>query len=114
MATVNSNDNNHRIQKILDFLEKSPHDCFLLHALALENIKNNNLLEAQNLFEKVLAINPNYVGTYYHLGRLLEQKGKRQKAIETYEEGMKMCQINGDRHSLSELRSALDILMEDE
>jgi ribosomal protein S7 len=54
------------------------------------------------------------VGSYYHLGKLLESKGKKQKAMEIYEEGIKMAQQKADYHSMNELRSALDNLMEDE
>jgi tetratricopeptide (TPR) repeat protein len=114
MAGGNIADNNHRMAQLLAFLEKSPNDCFLLHALGLENLKNNNKLEALNLFERVIAIDPSYVGTYYHLGRLLEIMNKKEKAVNVYEEGIKMAQQKGDFHSLGELRSALDILMEDE
>ncbi|MCX8471490.1 MAG: hypothetical protein RLZZ118_2149 [Bacteroidota bacterium] len=107
-------DNNHRILQILQFLENTPNDCFLLHALALENIKKGDLIEAQNLFERVISTDPGYVGSYYHLGKLLESKGKKQKAMEIYEEGIKMAQQKADYHSMNELRSALDNLMEDE
>lgn len=106
------NDNNHKIQQILNFLEKEPNDCFLLHALALEHLKLDNVQEAQNLFTKVINIDPLYVGTYYHLGRTWEILQQNDKAIEVYEEGIKMAQQKGDKHALNELRSAIDILME--
>jgi tetratricopeptide (TPR) repeat protein len=114
MTTAKSNDNNHRILQLLKMLDDSPTDCFLLHALALETIKKGDLTEAQNLFERVLSYNPNYVGSYYHLGKLLEQKNKKTKAIETYEEGIKIAAIQNDFHSLNELRGALNDAMDEE
>jgi tetratricopeptide (TPR) repeat protein len=114
MSGAKPNDNNHRILQIINMLDDSPNDCFLLHALALENIKKGDLMEAQNLFERVLSHDPMYVGSYYHLGKLLEQKGKPEKAIQTYQEGMKIAQMKGDFHSLNELRGALDNLMDDD
>jgi Tfp pilus assembly protein PilF len=112
MSGAQSNDNNHRILQILNMLEQNPKDCFLLHALGLENIKKGDLMEAQNLFERVLSHDPMYLGTYYHLGKLLEKKGKETKAIEIYEEGIKIAQQKQDFHSLNELRGALDDLMD--
>jgi tetratricopeptide (TPR) repeat protein len=112
MSTAKPNDNNHRILQILNMLEHSPNDCFLLHALALENIKKGDLMEAQHLFERVLSHDPNYVGTYYHLGKLLEAKGKKDKAINVYQEGIKIASLKSDFHSVNELRSALNNLMD--
>ncbi len=114
MRTVKSNDNNHRMQQLLSFLEATPNDCFLLHALALENSKIENFTEAENIFEKVLSINPQYVGSYYHLAKLQEQNGKQQKAISTYQEGIKMAQLASDFHAVNELRNALDELLDNE
>jgi tetratricopeptide (TPR) repeat protein len=114
MSEAKTNDNNHRILQILHLLESNPKDCFLLHALALENIKKGDIMEAQNLFERVLSHDATYVGTYYHLGKLLENKGKKSKAIEVYQEGIKMAHQKGDFHSLNELRGALDNLMEED
>jgi tetratricopeptide (TPR) repeat protein len=112
MIEQKDNDNNHRILRLLNFLDESPNDCFLLHALALENIKIKEHEEAKNIFERLLSINPNYVGSYYHLGKTFEVLKKTKKAIETYEEGMKMAQIERDFHALNELRGALDLLLD--
>ena len=103
-----------RIEKLLAFIESSGKDSFLQHALALEYIKIGDDEKARNLFNELLLREPSYVGSYYHLGKLLESKGKKQKAMEIYEEGIKMAQQKADYHSMNELRSALDNLMEDE
>lgn len=107
-----SNDNNHRMQRLIDFLDKSPEDCFLLHALALEQVKINALADARNTFEKVLQINPNYVGSYYHLGKLLEQLENPEQAVITYEKGIKIAQDARDFHAMNELRGALELLLD--
>ena len=61
-----------RIEKIHELLQQTPGDNFLRHALALEFIKIENDKEARVLFESILKDSPEYVGSYYHLGKLLE------------------------------------------
>lgn len=100
-----------RISRILTFLEQNPKDNFLQHALALEYIKVGRLAEARSLFESVLTQSPDYVGSYYHLAKLLEQLGERDLAVEWYEKGMAAARNAGDNHALNELRAAYEDLV---
>jgi Tfp pilus assembly protein PilF len=70
-----------RIEKILEMLAETPKDSFLCHALALEYIKVRNDSEARRLFESVLENDPGYIGSYYHLAKLLERIGETDAAI---------------------------------
>ena len=71
-----------RITRIQAFLEQNPKDSFLRHALALEYIKLGQLNDAKTLFLAVLSDNPDYIGSYYHLARLLETLEERDAAIQ--------------------------------
>lgn len=102
---------NERIEKLKAFLQSSPNDCFLNHALALEYIKLGNENEAKVLFEKNLSLDEKYVATYYHFAKLLERAGEQQKAIDVYEKGMKVAKEVNDMHSYSELQSAYEDLV---
>ncbi len=97
-----------RIEKLLEFLQASPNDSFLRHALALEYIKAGNNAEAKKLFEAILEREPGYVGSYYHLGKLLERSGNIDDAIKVYERGMEETKKVNDRHAYSELQGALE------
>jgi tetratricopeptide (TPR) repeat protein len=99
-----------RIAKIRDFLKQQPDDSFLQHALALELIKLGQDAEAASLFRAILEREPNYIGSYYHLGKLLERLSDTDGAIAVYEKGMAVAKQAGDNHSLSELRGALEDL----
>jgi len=99
-----------RIEKLKEFLQVNPTDSFIRHALALEYIKLNNDNEARVLFESVLEKEPGYIGTYYHLAKLLERIGETDKAIMVYEKGMDAAKNAGDNHALGELRSAYEEL----
>ena len=46
--------------------------------------------EAQYFFEKSLQYNPNYIGTYYWLGKTYLMLDKKQKAVELFQVGVKL------------------------
>jgi len=99
-----------RIDKLKNFLEQSPDDCFLNHALALEYIKAGEEVQARQCFERNLQHDPAYVATYYHLGKLLERAGDAQAAIKIFEQGMEQAKAAKDMHSYSELQGAYEEL----
>lgn len=101
-----------RIEKLLEFMKTSGQDSFLQHALALEYIKIGNDGEARKLFEDVLQREPGYIGSYYHLGKLLERGSDIEQAIMIYQRGMEEARKAGDRHSYNELQGALEDLEE--
>jgi len=99
-----------RIEKLLEYMRTSDKDSFLQHALALEYIKTGNDEEARKLFNEILLREPSYVGSYYHLGKLLERVGDIAKAIRIYERGMEEAKKAGDNHAYNELQAAYDDL----
>jgi tetratricopeptide (TPR) repeat protein len=99
-----------RIEKLKAFLKDSPADSFVGHALALEYIKIGNLVQARELFEGILHREPGYIGSYYHLGKLLEGLGENGLAIQWYEKGMAVSKSAGDLHAYNELQAAYEDL----
>ena len=95
-----------RIEKLLEYIKQNGKDSFLQHALALEYIKIDRDEEARNVFNELLLREPTYVGSYYHLGKLLERSGNFEKAIKIYERGMQEAKKAGDMHSYNELMGA--------
>ena len=100
-----------RIQRIKNFLLTNPNDNFLQHALALEYIKVGNDADARILFENILAKSPDYIGSYYHLAKLLERTGATQEAIQWYEKGMEAAKEAKDQHAYNELQGAYEDLV---
>ena len=100
-----------RIARIQEMLQSNPADQFLRHALALEWIKLGNDAEAKLLFEAILTEDPNYIGSYYHLAKLLERIGDTTAAIQWYEKGMEAAKAAKDQHSYNELQSAYEDLV---
>ena len=99
-----------RIAKLKEFLLASPEDSFLQHALALEHIKLGNDEAARELFERILNREPGYIGSYYHLAKLLERNENTEEAIRIYEKGMAEAKKAGDNHAFGELRGAYEEL----
>lgn len=102
-----------RIDKLQDMLQTNPGDSFLQHALALEYIKKGEDDAARVLFENILAEDPAYTGSYYHLAGVYIRLGERELALSTFEKGMAACKKAGDKHALSELRMAYDEFSEE-
>jgi len=100
-----------RIQKLKEFLIANPADSFIQHALALEYIKLGDDSQARNVFERLLSQDENYIGSYYHLGKLLERAGAKEEAIQCYEKGMLKAKETGDNHAYNELKSAYEDLV---
>jgi len=99
-----------RIEKILEMINTNGRDSFLQHALALEYIKIGNDQLALEQFQSLLNDNPQYVGSYYHLGKLYERMGENETAISTYEKGMIEAKNAKDNHSYNELMMAKEDL----
>jgi len=97
-----------RINKLKEYMKTAEKDSFLQHALALEYIKVGNDEEAKKLFNEILKREPTYIGSYYHLGKLLERIGDTAKAMRVYKRGMEVAEAAGDHHSYSELQGAYE------
>src|SRR6478752_5029814 len=100
-----------RTEKIQELLKQTPNDNFLRHALALEYIKIENDKQVRVLFESILQDSPEYIGSYYHLGKLLERNGEINLAIEWYEKGMVQAKALNDQHAYNELQAAYEDLV---
>jgi len=94
-----------RLEKLLEFLKNEPNDAFLKYALATEYLRINQTDKALEYYEDLLNNYPNYIGTYYHLGKLYEALNRKQDAITTYETGMKVTKEQRDNHAFSELQA---------
>ena len=101
-----------RISKLLDYINEMGADSFLQHALALEYIKVGKDEEARALFNTILKREPTYIGSYYHLGKLLERAGDFDRAIRVYDRGMEEAKLANDMHAYSELQGAKEDIEE--
>jgi Tfp pilus assembly protein PilF len=101
-----------RIEKLKEFLAADPHDSFIKHALAMEYLALGEVAMARRLLEEVLQWDADAVGSYYQLGKLLEQAGENELALRWYERGMEAARRVGEKRAYNELRTAYDDLAE--
>jgi len=97
---------NSRISRLYKFLEEDPRDPFVRFALATEYRKIGEDERALQWFEQLVEDRPDYVGTYYHLGKLYGDLGRMTEARETFSRGIETASSIHDFHAISELRSA--------
>jgi tetratricopeptide (TPR) repeat protein len=96
-----------RLETLLQFYEEDPGDPFTRFALASEYLKHGATEEALTFFEMLVRDNPDYVGTYYHLGKLYERLGRKEEARSLYRDGIQVAQAQQDFHARAELQDAL-------
>ena len=96
-----------RLEALLAYYKEDPEDNFTRFALASEYLKRGNKKEACTFFEELIATSPNYIGTYYHLGKLYEDLTRTDDAIRIYQAGIQQAMQNKDFHARAELQDAL-------
>lgn len=96
-----------RLVALLEFHRLDPEDAFTRFAIAQEHLKRDDSPEALRFFEDLVSDHPDYVGTYFHLGRLYQALDRVDAAVATYRKGIDVATKIGDLHARAELQSAL-------
>ncbi len=99
-----------KIKQLALNIKKNPEDSFSKFALALELLKRDQVSKAILLFESILKQDPDYLGVYYHLGKLYHQTGNVQKAGELFSKGITLAEEQKNSRTKSELSEALETL----
>ena len=99
-----------RIEQIKTFLNDTPDDAFLNYALATEYVALGDDDKALEIYLKLVAEQPDYSPTYYHLGKLYERIEEDDKAEKAYEQGLEVTKRLGEKHAHGELRGAYEEL----
>lgn len=103
-----------RLLQLEALLVSDPNEPFLLFAIAKEYESANDLAKARQFYERLRQTTPQYVGTYYHLGKLYERLELPELALATYREGMTIAKSEKDMHAYSELAGAKLNLADDD
>ncbi|MBC7654866.1 MAG: tetratricopeptide repeat protein [Oligoflexus sp.] len=102
-----------RLEKLLEFIDNEPNDPFLKYALATEYLRLNNQDEALKFYIDLVQNHEDYVGTYYHLGKLYELRQEQESALKIYQKGMEVAKKIKDNHALSELMGVYNSLQDE-
>ena len=99
-----------RLKMIETMLESNPKDSFLHYAAALEHQKNGEITNAIKIIQKIIKNDPDYLASYYQLGKMLEERNKVEEAVEVYKAGKSVARKQNDMKTLGELSEALMLL----
>lgn len=102
-----SEDQKSKIRQLARQIKNNPGDSFSKFALALEFRKEGEFKKARILFEDILSSDPDYVGVYYHLGKLYEALDLLGDAKELYSKGIEIAEQQNENRTKSELKEAL-------
>ena len=95
-----------RLNQLFTFLESQPNEPFIIFAIAKEYEGNNDNFKALEYYTLLEETTPQYVGLYYHLGKLYERLGEPDQALTTYKKGMIVAKQEKDMHAYNELAGA--------
>lgn len=99
-----------RLKMIETMLETNPKDSFLHYAAALEHKSNGDIVSAVKILKSIIKNDPDYLASYYQLGKLLEDRSKFEEAIDVYKAGRSVAKKQNDMKTLGELSEALMLL----
>ena len=102
-----------RIKLIKEMLSSNSTDPFLNYAAALEYSKLGEKSKSVKLLEGIVKNNPEYLGAYYQLGKLLEEGDQLVAAIAIYKKGCKVALKQKNQKTLGELTEALMLVDDD-
>ncbi len=95
-----------KIKQLEALYSETPDDPFVIYALAKECEQAGFLDRSKSLYVKLLREHVNYVGTYYHYGKLLEKMDHPSDAKKVYLSGLEIAKKLGDDLAYRELFAA--------
>ena len=95
-----------RLEQLFAFEKSDPSDPFIQFAIAKEYEKFDDKAQALQRYESIRENHPDYIGLYYHLGHLYEALLDKERALQTYIDGLELAKNTKDFHSASELNNA--------
>ena len=104
--------NNTRITILKQYLEDEPNEPFNLYAIATEYI-HEEPHTAMEYFEQLLEKHPDYLGTYYHAGKLYYDFNQVEKAKLVLGKGIELALQQKQNKALGELHNALNEILDD-
>src|SRR5947209_6135578 len=92
-------------QSLQGILRANPKQPDALNLLGIAAAKQGRLEEAEALFRRAIAAQPRMPASYGNLAQLLQQKGERERAVQTLREGL--SHAPGDAPLLQQLAVSL-------
>ena len=99
-----------KLDQLEKLLVKEPDDAFLNFGMAIELAKAQRYPESLARFDRVTAVDPNYVAAYHHKAKTLITMGNIEAAKAVLEKGMDQAGSCGEMHAKGEMEELLNSL----
>lgn len=99
-----------RREQLEELLAGEPDDVFLNYGLAKAYAAEGNVEAALRQFDRVLALDPNYVAAWFQKGQTQAEHGETEAARETLRRGIEVARRVGDAHAEGEMNGFLQML----
>jgi predicted Zn-dependent protease len=99
--------NKTRRQKLEQFLMQNPNDAFSRYGIALECLREGDILGAETHFKALLEANPDYVPGYQMYAQTLAQHSRAEEAKVLLTRGIAAADRQGNQHARSEMEGLL-------
>jgi predicted Zn-dependent protease len=99
--------NKTRRQKLEQFLAQNPNDAFSRYGIALECLREGDILTAEAHFKTLLEANPDYVPGYQMYAQTLAQHSRAEEAKALLSKGIAEASRQGNQHARSEMEGLL-------
>ena len=101
-----------RVAMLKAILDDNPNDAFARYGLAMEYANTGDTATALAEYEKIVAMDPNYVPAYQMGGQLLLNLHREAEARKWFDRVIAAARREGNRHAESEMQGMLDTLPE--
>jgi predicted Zn-dependent protease len=103
-----------KLAMLSQILTQNPQDAFARYGLAMEYVAQTRIPEALAEFDKLIALNPDYVPAYQMSAQTMAANHMTQQAIERLHQGIATANRTGNQHALAEMDALrLDLSGED-
>lgn len=99
-----------RREKLEKMLQGQPEDPFLHYGLAMELIKEGDIMGGLSRFDRTLEIDRDYVAAYFHKANTLIGQNRSAEARAALLDGIQAAQRKQDAHALDEMQGLLDTI----
>ena len=99
-----------RREQLEQMLQDDPDDVFLNYALAKSYAAEGNVPDALAQFDRVIALDPNYVAAYFQKGQALVEAQSVAEARSVLSRGIEVARRTGDTHAVAEMSALLESL----
>lgn len=101
---------NSRLEQLQKLLAAEPDDVFLNFGLAMEFFKTGQHAEALAQFDRVIALDPDYVAAHFQKGNSLVAMGRSDEARRVLTDGIAVARRIGNAHAAGEMADLLESL----